>query len=129
MKITSSVRMENFESGFQVQLENNLAILDELFSETATHIKNDAKNTAAFIDKTGNLRASIRKRKSKYIDGGYIIVASGKNKDKGYHAFLVEFGHAVAGSKTGKRVPPHPFLRPAAEAGRAYMASKIGSGR
>ena len=59
------------------------------------------KQTSAFADKTGNLRESIRKEKSLFEQGGFVIVADAP------HAHLVEYGHG------GKHpAPAHPFVRP-----------------
>ena len=69
----------------------------------------EAKQTTTFIDRTGNLRASIRVRSSpKKHKPGALVIASGSTKagTKGYHAKLVEYGTV----KTKAR----PFLEPAA---------------
>lgn len=94
--------------------------VDAGLSEVAGVVLDEARSSADFIDRSGNLRKSIRKRKSRFENGGYIVFARGaNNKDsesessKGYHAHLVEFGHVMIawGRVTGKRVKPHPFLR------------------
>jgi hypothetical protein len=131
MNIVSQVRIENLEQGIQQQLDKCLIRVDDILSDTATVIHAEAKRTSSFIDKTGNLRRSIRKLKSKFADGGYIIVASGRNVkggEKGYHAHLIEFGHVKVlwGSRTGERVPARPFMRPAAEKGKSYLAMRSG---
>lgn len=116
--IKAKVSVENMD-GFDHQLEEVIKAIDGNLNAVATLVEQDAKTTSAFIDRTGNLRDSIKKRKSKFEDGGYIVVASGRGKDKGYHASLVEFGHVLIawGEPTGKRVAPRPFLRPALEVG------------
>lgn len=116
--IKASVNVENIE-GFDAQFKEVVKAIEHNLNEVATDVYEDAKTTAAFIDKTGNLRDSIKKKKSRYENGGYIVEASGKGKSKGYHAANVEFGHVMIawGHPTGKRVPPHPFLRPALEQG------------
>ncbi len=71
-------------------------------------------------EKTGNLAASLKTR-TRDRDGkiaGEVVAAAP-------HAHLVEYGHKIVtggklgmnerGKDTGKTVPPHPFLRPAAE--------------
>jgi len=85
-------------------------IIDDNVEKIATFIRDDAKATTAFTDKTGKLRKSIRIRKSKFEDGGYIV------QSKAPHAHLVELGHDLIknGKKIG-RVKEHPFLRPAKE--------------
>lgn len=114
----AKVSIKNME-GFDYQLAEVIKVINHNFKEVATIAHNEAKTTAEFIDKTGNLRSSIKMRKSRYEDGGYIVRASGRGKDKGYHAANVEFGHVMIawGHPTGKRVPPHPFMRKAQEAG------------
>lgn len=118
--IRLGIRVENIE-GLDLQFEKIVEILGSNLEEVAVLVHHEAKTTAAFVDRTGNLRVSIRKRKSKFEGGGFIIVASGRGKDKGYHAHLVEFGHVMlthAGMPTKLgRVPAHPYMRPAAEKG------------
>lgn len=78
--------------------------------ETIAHeVAADAGNSAAFVDQSGALRDSIVARKSKFKDGGWIVLSDVP------HAHLVEFGHAKVlwGRQTNEKVPPHPFLRPA----------------
>ena len=114
------IRVENID-GLDAQFMEVMEAIDANLEEIASYIEAEAQHTAAFIDKTGNLRKSVKKRKSRYKDGGYIVRASGKGKDKGYHAHLVEFGHVMLtykGMPTKlRRVPAHPFMRPAAEKG------------
>jgi hypothetical protein len=116
--IKMSVRVDNI-NGLDAQFGEVLAAIEGNLDAVASMVETEARSSAAFIDKTGNLRASIKKRKSKYPDGGYIVEASGRGKSKGYHAANVEFGHVMIawGNPTGKRVPAHPFMRPAAEKG------------
>jgi len=116
--IKIGVRVEGMED-FDAQFAEVVQAIEENLDEVANTVLTEAKNTAAFIDKTGNLRGSIKKRKSKYKDGGYIVEAGGRGSSKGYHAFNVEVGHVLIawGKPTGKRVPAKPFLRPAAEKG------------
>lgn len=81
----------------------------------------DARATAAFADKTGTLRKSISARKSKYPDGGAIVVATAP------HAHLIEYGHVlVKDGKTVGHVPAHPFLRPALEKSISAIAARLG---
>lgn len=116
--IKANVSLQNMD-GFDYQLEEVVKAVEHNLNEVAEIVEQDAKSTSAFIDRTGNLRNSIKKRKSRFEDGGYIVIASGRGKDKGYHASLVEFGHTLIawGHPTGKRVEPKPFLRPALEQG------------
>ena len=66
----------------------------------AKQVKVDAK--ANIHNVTGNLKKGIKAKKSKYEDGGWIVLSTAP------HSHLVEYGHG------GPRpAPPHPFLRPA----------------
>ncbi len=113
------VSIENME-GFDHQIEAVIDAINQHFKEIATVAYNEAKTTLEFDDSddTGNLRNSIRLKKSKFEGGGFIVRASGRGKDMGYHAANVEFGHVLIawGHPTGKRVKPHPFMRKAQEA-------------
>lgn len=130
---TGSVSIADLDAGFVAQLQQNKEAIDVILKDIAVHVRDEAKRTSAFADKTGNLRKSIGMRKSKFIDGGYIVKASGRNRlegaegARGFHAWLVEFGHVKVlwGKRTGGRVPPRPFMRPALEKGKAYAASTI----
>jgi len=120
----ASVALSDIDSGFADQLKGNKDAIDNTLNKTASFVAQHAKSTSAFIDKTGNLRKSIKKKKSKYPDGGYIVSATGKSGDgqKGYHAHLVEYGHVA---RDGGRVPPHAFMRPALEVGKELAAAEI----
>lgn len=94
-------------------LDEILAAVDADLSGIADYVEAEAKTTARFVDKTGNLRKTIKKRKSKFPEGGYIVVATAP------HAHLVEFGHAmwVKGVYVKDHVKPRKFLRIAKEKG------------
>ena len=109
----ATVTLENME-GFDAQIVEVIRAVNSNLSETADFVLSEAKTTSLFADKTGNLRKSLKKKISRYEDGGYLVLS------KAPHAHLVEFGHEMVTSKgqaTGKRVPPHPFLRTATEKG------------
>ena len=57
------------------------------------------------------LRKKTGKRKSKFDEGGFIVMAQAP------HAWLVEHGHDIVDwrtmKSTGKRAKPHPFLKTA----------------
>lgn len=126
----ANVGIKNIE-GFDAQFEDVFLAIDANLSEIAEHVKSEAKTTAEFIDRSKNLRNSIRKRKSRFIDGGYIVFATGKNKDeaKGYHAHLVEYGHVMLTTKGEAtklgRVPARPFMRKALESGIKKAISEM----
>ena len=94
-------------------LQEVLKAVDSDLSGIADYVAAEAKTTAQFADKTGNLRKTIEKRKSKFPEGGYIVVAMAP------HAHLVEFGHAswVNGTYVKAHVKPRKFLRIAKEKG------------
>ena len=48
---------------------------DKDLAEVAAAVERDARASTAFKDKTGKLRKSIKKKKSKYKDGGWIVRA------------------------------------------------------
>ncbi len=131
MRMSASVHIDGFDTALANVVDDAVKVIDKHLSDTADFVKNDAKATSVFADKSGNLRKSIKKRKSKFVNGGYIVVASGRNTkgEKGNHAHLIEYGHVKVlwGKETGERVPPYPFMRPAAEKGNAFLAAKIGS--
>jgi hypothetical protein len=88
------------------------AVSDELLKETR------ARAGAAFKNKTGNLRKSIRKKKSKLYKDSQIVGAFAP------HAHLIEFGHDVKVSKDGRVVghaQARPFLGPASDAVRGRL--------
>ena len=66
----------------------------------AKQVAVDARSSINSI--TGNLKKGIRAKKSKFDDGGWIVVSNAP------HSHLVEFGHG--GSSPA---PAHPNLRPA----------------
>lgn len=94
-------------------LDEILAAVDADLSGIADYVEAEAKTTARFVDRSGNLRKTIKKRKSKFPEGGYIVVATAP------HAHLVEFGHAmwVKGVYVKDHVKPRRFLRQAKEKG------------
>lgn len=133
MIASGNVTVAELSKGFDAVLSANKDKVDDLLKDVARFVRDEAKRTSSFADKTGNLRKSIGMRKSKFIDGGYIVKASGRNRlegadgARGFHAYLVEFGHVkvVFGKRTGGRVSPRPFMRPALDRGISYATSKI----
>ena len=82
------------------QFEQELAgFINENCMEIAQQIAKDARASVNVV--TGNLRKSIRAKKSKFEDGGAIVVATAP------HAFIIEYGR--------KNAPAYPYLRPALE--------------
>jgi len=123
--INLHISTANLAKEFDIALGDILDAVDQNLEAVAELVYQEAKTTTAFRDKTGNLRRAIRLRKSKYQDRGYIVIATGRNKEEGgagYHAHLVEFGHVMLAwgrvtKKNGGRVDKHPFMRPAKEKG------------
>lgn len=118
--MSASVSVKNIE-GLDLQFADVMKAIDQNLEETADIVEREAQTTAAFQDKAGKLRKAIKKKKSKFADGGYIVQA------RAPHAHLVEFGHVkfLWGRPTGERVPPHPYLRPALEKGIRFAVAKF----
>lgn len=114
--IEADVTVKNIE-GFDSQFDDVFEAIEANLGEIASIVKTEADNTAEFVDKTGKLRKGNRKSKSRFEDGGYIVY----NREP--HAHLVEYGHVMLTSKGEAtklgRVPAHPFMRKALEAGIA----------
>ena len=89
---------------------------DKDLAEVAAAVERDARASTAFKDKTGMLRKNIRRKKSKYKDGGWIVKANAP------HAHLIEFGHGGINP-----APAHPFLRPARDKNISYMRKIMGA--
>ena len=71
--------------------------INENAESIAKQIAQDAQNSVGVV--TGNLKRGIRARKSRFEDGGWIVVSTAP------HAFLLEFGTVNMSAK--------PYLRPA----------------
>jgi hypothetical protein len=99
--------------GIDVQIDEIVRAIEHNLGEVASVVLSEAKRSSEFADKTGKLRRSLKKRKSKFEHGGFIVFS------KAPHAHLVEFGHVQIppGDLPGRRVPPHPFMRSALEQG------------
>ena len=121
--MSAHVRVTDLD-GLDAQLGEIMDAIDQNLEETAQFVEREAQISAAFQDKTGKLRKTIKLKKSKFEDGGYIVQA------RAPHAHLVEFGHVkfLWGKPTSERVPPHPFLRPALEKGIRYAVGKFKGG-
>jgi HK97 gp10 family phage protein len=124
--IKMSVRVDNI-NGLDAQFGEVVAAIEANLETVAANVAANAKSSAAFADKDGNLRKSISYKKSKFENGGFIVAA------RAPHAHLVEFGHVMLnkfGAPTKlRRVPAHPFLRKAVEQGikeavRLFMVEK-----
>lgn len=117
--IQASVTVKNIEA-FDSQYDDVFLAIDANLNEIASIVKAAADATAEYKDKTGYLRRHTKKRKSKFVDGGYIVFNNAP------HAHLIEYGHVkfLFGKITGERVPAHPFMRKALAAGiNAAIAS------
>jgi len=122
--MSAHVRVTDLD-GLDASLAEIMDAVDQNLEAVGQVVEAEAKISAAFQDKTGKLRKSIKLKKSKFEDGGYIVQA------RAPHAHLVEYGHVLIawGRVTGKRVPPKPFLRPALEKGIRYAVGKFKGGK
>lgn len=121
--MSAHVRVTDLD-GLDASLSEIMDAIDQNLEATAQFVEQEARVSAAFQDKTEKLRKSIKLKKSKFEDGGWIVVA------RAPHAHLVEFGHAkwLWGRPTSGRVPPKPYLRPALEKGIRYAVGKFKGG-
>lgn len=96
------MNLVNIDPGFADRVA---ALRDELRIKFADAVAADAVRFAPVL--TGELKSEIHRNE----DGSQVRA----NVD---HAAPVEFGHRIVdretGEDTGKRVPPQPYLRPAA---------------
>jgi len=111
--IRAEISVGNLQKEFDVALGDILEAIDKNLEAVADTVFQDAKATSAFRDRSGRLRRSIKLKKSKYKDAGYVVAATGN------HAHLIEYGHVLIawGRVTGKRVSARPYMRPAKEKG------------
>lgn len=89
----------------ELKVTNASKVENEALQEAIEPILQDAKQTTAFIDRSGKLRKSLSKSKVASKNG----IKSIKAESDSPHAKVVEFGHS------GKTAAPHPFLQPAFE--------------
>lgn len=121
MKITNTGTSKVKGQG-QAHVEFNFSkleiVLAEYINENAEQIARDIANDARASVKvvTGNLKKSIKAKKSKFADGGWIVQATAP------HAWLVEHGHGGP-----KPAPAHAFLRPALDANISAARSAFGA--
>lgn len=110
--LKARVRVEDIE-GLDAQFEEVVQAIEANLQEVAITVRDAAKTTGAFKDKTGTLRRSINMHKSRKVQGAYTVYANAP------HAALVEYGHTkfVWGHATGERVSARPFMRRALEFG------------
>lgn len=89
---------------------------DEALELIADDVVRRAKASAAFADKTGGLRKSIKKVRGKYPaeNPAWLVKATAPN------AHLVEYGHGGPAP-----APPHPFLTPARDAAMATAGKTV----
>lgn len=124
LKASASVNAA-LDAEFAAALQGIIGDVDQTLRETANEVAAEAKRTTAFRDKTGTLRGRIRVVKSKFPEGGWLVVADSP------HAHLVERGHLLVLKGKGGivRVVGHvtakPFMRPAADRGKASAIAKL----
>jgi HK97 gp10 family phage protein len=85
---------------------NSALVIDEALKLAAEPILADARQTTAFVDRSGKLRKSLVVSKVKIKNGQKFILAGAFDADV-FYARMVEFGTSKA--------KPHPFLMPAFE--------------
>lgn len=89
-------------SKFELELAK---FIDDNAEQIARDIAADARASVNVV--TGNLKKSIRAKKSKFENGGWIIQATAP------HAHLIEFGWKTKNKNPSETAKP--FLRPALE--------------
>jgi len=101
-------------------------------SDAATHgadtILAKARASAAFIDRSGDLRKSLKRNKpNKKNAYKYKIFAKVWFGKGGMHGVPVELGHKLVfmGNPTDKEVKERPFLRPAADESKDEVVDLI----
>ncbi len=82
------------------------AVEEEALLEASAPIIEEARQTTAFKDHSGELRRSLKVGKVKAQKGSKFVI-SGVLSKKVYYGRMVEFGTSMAA--------PHPFLAPAFE--------------
>lgn len=105
------------------------AAFQDFVPEIAAAVRDEAKASTEFKDKTGKLRKSIKDRhitaeKATSSNDEWIVQA------RAPHAHLVEFGHAQV-TKEGKTTgftPGHPFLEPSLEKVMSHIESYLPKG-
>ena len=106
--LQARVRVEDIE-GLDAQFEEVVQAIEANLEEVAATVRDAAKTTSAFTDRSGALRRSIGMRKSRKTQGAYTVYATAP------HASLIEYGHVkiLWGHPTGGRVAARPFMRQA----------------
>jgi len=88
---------------------------DEGIEAVAREAASRAKNSAAFVDKSGKLRSSIKAQKGtkkrSENETVWLVRATAP------HSHLIEYGHAMVtpGGRLVGHVAAHPFLQPAVD--------------
>jgi hypothetical protein len=121
-KVEISVEVPDEIKQFVMENEESVAKEIEGYAKASTAFKDTGFQF--FGMKLKGLRDSIKAKKSKFADGGWIVQAVAP------HAHLVEFGHDMFDWRTGKtlgKVPPHAFLRPAKERAIKSAIAKFGA--
>lgn len=74
---------------------------------------------------TKHLRDTIKSVTRRY--GSKVVQVIGPEYPTGAHGHLVEHGHeeVLWGKRTGKRVPPKPFMRPAADSTKSQQTAAL----
>ena len=118
----SMAGMGELRDALEMMVANAAEVEVEALQAAAEPIQKDARQTTAFIDRSGDLRDSIKISKVVKKRAGYRVIKVYCARTKGnYEANLVEFGHS------GKYAVAHPFLAPAFERHQEEAAEIITS--
>ena len=106
----SMAGMGELRDWLELAVSNADEVQVQALQEAAEPILAEAQQTTAFIDRTGDLRKSLRISKVVKKRAGYRVIKVYCARTGGdYEANLVEFGHS------GKYATAHPFMAPAYE--------------
>jgi len=104
---------EELQKMFANMSDEAEAILDEAAEKGAKVVLSTAKNTAAFKDRTGALRKSLRIKKEKTKAKNKVSYQIGPKYAKKNSSGGVNYGHLVEFGVPSRGIPARPFLRPA----------------
>ena len=114
-----------FKDALRARQKAVQSALDPGVKAASTIVRDEAKRTTAFRDRSGQLRAAIKSKrvKKKGYTVKWKVAPDGR---KAPHGHLVEKGHAIVrGGKTVGEVPPHVFLEIAAKASDDRAVAEI----